>query len=360
MRRWFLVCVIAGCGSSGDVVVAPSEPLAATAGPPPPVTTLRETDRWARLAVPVAFAADGEQWIGARDRELVLYDGDREVQRLPVMVGGSDGALAPLPGGGWIAGARVLAADGSRRFDGWGWALKYGRFGSPKASAISPDGRVAIVYGADSPSTCLCDRDRGTAGSSAGALVRLSFDRERPDERVLAEHEHGIVYALAASPTAIAAMAGGDLLVWPATGDAAPTTAHLDGTTLENLAWATDRYLVGTRYVDPDRTDVVVLDRDAGWQPAWSWPIAGTPRDLKVRPGGAELAVAWANYRATDRVLRDDRKVGVFALDGTRRAELDTAGHPMSIAWSPRGDALLVSTVGTEEDEARVIRYAVR
>ena len=89
-----------------------------------------------------------------------------------VIVGGTDAALAPLPGGGWIAGARVLAADGTARFDGWSWAQRYGRFGSPKASAISPDGRIAIIDGADSPSTCLCDRDRGTAGSAAGALVR--------------------------------------------------------------------------------------------------------------------------------------------------------------------------------------------
>ncbi len=323
-----------------------------------PVADLRQTDRYAKLAVPVAFAADGERWIAADEHELVVYAGDREEARYPVMVGGTDDQLAPLPRGGWIAGARVLAADGSVRFDGWSWAHKYGRFGSPKASSISADGSVAIIHGADSPSTCLCDRDRGTGGGWDGALVRLSLDREQIVERVLSEHAARIDYQVAASPAAVAAWSWGELSVWPATGDAAPETAKLDGT-ISSLVWASERYLVAVRYIDTDREDIVVLDRDAAWQPAWTWAVPGHIRGLAVRPGTGELAILWTNYYATDRVYRDDRKLGVFALDGTRRVERDTGGYPSAVAWSPRGDALLVSTTGLSLPEAAVTRFAV-
>lgn len=350
-----VLVLVAACGADR----ATSE-LEAAPAPDAPVRALRQTHRWARFGSPVAFTADGARWIAASFPELVVYDGAREVARYPVPTGGTDSALAPLPGGGWIAGTRVLAADGTVRFDGWSWAHRYGRFGSPKASAISPDGRIAIIYGADSPSTCLCDRDRGTAGSSAGALVRVELGAERTTERVLAKHPSRVEYAVAAAPTAVAAAAGDALSVWPATGDAAPVTAAIPGGALRTLAWATDRYLVGTRTVDVDRTDVVVLDRDAGWQPAWTWSVPGWIKVLAIRPGGAEVAIAWTNYRATDRVLRDDRKVSVYALDGTRHAELDTKGYPESIAWSLQGDALLVATVGQQEADAAVLRYAVR
>jgi len=355
---WIAVAVlVVGCGSDGGAPAASATPREGSS--PRPVRGLKQVARYDRLAVPVAFAHDGKRWIGAVDRELVIYDGAREVGRMPVMVGGTDGALAPLPDGGWIAGARVLAADGTARFDGWSWANRYGRFGSPKASAISPDGHVAIIDGADSPSTCLCDRERGTAGSAAGALVRLTFDSERPAERVLLEHG-GRRFHVAASATAVAAVDGRALSVWPAAGDAPPATATLGVTDVQALAWAGDRYLVATSYVDMDRTDVVILDRDAGWQPAWTWSIPGQVRELRVRPGGREIAIAWNNYRATDRVLQDDRKVEVFALDGTRAASLDTAGYPESIAWSPKGDALLVAMVGNSPREQGVLRLAVR
>lgn len=355
---WFaLALLVVGCGGDGLAPTVGATPRDGSS--PRPVRGLKQVARYDRLAVPVAFAHDGKRWIGAVDRELVVYDGAREVGRMPVMVGGTDSALAPLPDGGWIAGARVLAADGTTRFDGWSWAHRYGRFGSPKASAISPDGHVAIIDGADSPSTCLCDRERGTAGSRAGALVRITFDSERPTERVLIEHA-GRRFEVAASATAVAALDGGDLSVWPAAGDAPPVTVALGLRDVQTLAWAGDRYLVATRFVDMDRTDVVVLDRDAGWQPAWTWSVPGTTREVRVRPGGRELAIAWTNYRATDRVLRDDRKVEVFALDGTRAASLDTPGSPMSIAWSPKGDALLVAMVGTSPREQGVLRLAVR
>ncbi|MBK9034885.1 MAG: hypothetical protein IPL61_27080 [Myxococcales bacterium] len=348
-----LVLALVGCGADGAL-------LPSASATPRPVKKLAQVARYQRLAVPVAFAQDGAQWIGAVDHDLVIYDGEREVRRMAVMVGGTDAALAPLPDGGWIAGARVLAADGAARFDGWGWAHRYGRFGSPKAAAISPDGRVAIVDGADSPSTCLCDQERGTGGGSSGALVRITIGSEQHGERVLAEHAGHREYKVAASSTAVAAIDGAELTVWPAQGDGPATTAALGLTGIKTLAWASDRYLVATRYVDLDRTDVVVLDRDLAWRPAWTWSVAGMVRDLKVRPGGAELAIAWTNYRATDRVLVDDRRVEVFALDGDRRASVDTIGSPASIAWSPRGDALLVATVGNAPREQAVLRFAAR
>lgn len=348
---------VAGCGGDGLSPSASATPREGSA--PRPARGLKQVARYDRLAVPVAFTHDGRGWIGAVDQQLVIYDGSREVRRMPVIVGGTDAALAPLPDGGWIAGARVLAADGTARFDGWSWAHRYGRFGSPKASAISPDGHVAIIDGADSPSTCLCDRDRGTAGSAAGALVRLTFASEQPTERVLLEHT-GQRFQVAASATAVAAVAGRTLSVWSAAGDAPPATAALGLHEVDSLAWAGDRYLVTTSYADLDRSDVVILDRDAGWKPAWTWSIPGMVRELRVRPGGGEVAIAWTNYRATDRVLRDDRQVEVFALDGTRHAAVTTAGAPMSIAWSPKGDALLVAMVGVTPREQGVLRFAVR
>lgn len=355
---WIAVAlVLAACGGDGLSSSASATPREGSA--PRPVRGLKQVARYDRLAVPVAFAHDGKRWIGAVDQQLVIFDGAREVRRMRVIVGGTDAALAPLPGGGWIAGARVLAADGTARFDGWSWAQRYGRFGSPKASAISPDGRIAIIDGADSPSTCLCDRDRGTAGSAAGALVRLTFASEQPTERVLLEHT-GQRFRVAASATAVAAVAGRTLSVWPAAGDAPPATAELGPREVDSLAWAGDRYLVTTSYADVDRSDVAILDRDAGWKPAWTWSIPGLVRELRVRPGGGEVAIAWTNYRATDRVLRDDRQVDVFALDGTRHAAVTTAGAPMSIAWSPKGDALLVAMVGVTPREQGVLRFAVR
>lgn len=265
----------------------------------------------------------------------------------------------PLAGGGWVEGASIFDRAGTELWNGYSWAHRYGRFGSPKAMAVSPGGRVAIVDGADSPSACLCDRERGTGGSRAGALVRLTFVEGRVVERVLVEHQ-GREWHVAASDRAVAAIEGLTLSVWPAAGDGAPTTVAIEAPTYGSLAWASDRYLVATRYVELERTDVVVLDRDAGWQAAWTFPIAGTLRDLAIRPGGRELAVAYDRYRATDRVWVDERKVAVFALDGTRKAELDTEGHPISVAWSPRGDVLIVGTGGSKPAELATIRYRYR
>lgn len=353
-----MMLVLVGCGSA-EPGAEPSTPgpIAGTPRPPSPVRALRETDRWSRIAVPVAFAADGERWIGAADYQLTVYAGDRQVAQFPGTVG-MDDQLAPLAGGGWIAGGQVLADDGTVRFAGWAKAQQYGRFSTTKAAAISPDARVGIFYAHDSPSTCLCDRDRGTGGSWDGGLARLSLDREDVAERMLADPVDRMDYAVAASTTAVVALSRDELSIWPATGDGPPTVVKLADPP-SALWFATDRYLVGKKYVDVNRDDIVVLDRDAGWQPVFTWTVPGTLRGLAIRPGTNELAIGWTNYHATTQVWRDDRKLGVFALDGTPRVVLDITQYPMSVAWSPRGDALLLSATGTKAEDAYVARFAV-
>ena len=299
--------------------------------------------------------------MGGADQALVEYEGAREVRRVSgsaSVVGGQ--LLRALPDGGWIAGASRLARDGSTSWSGYAWAQRYGRFGSPKAIAWSPDGAVAVVDGADSPSACLCDRERGTAGSSAGALVRLTFSSEgAPVERVLAEHAGSREYRLAVSRDWIAAAEGRSLTVWPTRGDGEATAVAIDGPGFSRLLWADERTLVATRYLDPERAQIIVLDRTRAYAPSADFEVAGQIADLAIRPGGAELAVALTRYRATDHVWYDERKVEVHSLDGTLRTRVDTAGYPSALAWSPRGDALLVATIGDEPERA-VLRYAVR
>ncbi len=360
MRRLLVLLALAACDGAMATSSSAAPGLAADPAGPRPTRHLRVAARYARLAVPIAVAHDGRRWLGAVGYELVTYDGEREVGRWPVPVVGHDAHLRRLTNGGWLAGTTILDRDGKAVFGGDGWAQRYGRFGSAKAMAVSPDGRIAIVDGADSPSACLCDRERGTAGGSDGALVRLTFVEGRVVERVLAEHGDRREYAVAASPTAIAAVDGLTLSVWPAAGDGPPVTATLTAPSLDSLAWAGDRFLIGTRYVGVDRTDIVVLDRDAGYQPVQAWPVDGLIRDLEVRPDGAEIAVAFTRYTATDHVWVDERRVAIFALDGTRRAQVDTDGYPGSLSWSPRGDALLVATTGNKPGDAAVIRYLTR
>ncbi len=362
MHRFVVILMaVWACGGaeptpSVTVAVAVADP---DDGPPRAVRGLVEQQRYARLAVPIGAALDGQRWMGAVDHDLVAYDGEREVRRLPNL--GARDLLRALPDGGWIAGARLLAADGTVRFDGYRWAHRYGRFGSPKAFGFSDDGRVAILDGADSPSTCLCDKARGRPGGSGGALVRLTFTSEAaPIERVLIEHDDRRDFTVAASSRWVAAVDRRALSVWPATGDDPPITATIDGPVLDRLVWASDRYLIATRYLELDLAEVLVLDREAGFAPTATWQVDGLIRDLALRPGTAELAVALTRYRATDVVHVDERRVEVYGLDGTRHARLDTRGYPASLAWSPRGDTLLVATTGQTPAEQAVIRYAAK
>lgn len=320
--------------------------------------------RWAVLALLVACDAGASPSTTAGDappdgaparvRRLV------EDSRWKEVGPGHDPRRTALAGGGWSEDAAVFDRDGAVVWSGHQWAQRYGRFGSAKAFAVSEDGRVIIADGADSPSACLCDRDRGTSGSSAGALVRLQLVEGRAVERVLEEHGESREYVVAASTTAVAAAHYRQLSVWPAHGDGPPVTVELDGPTFKTLAWAGDRYLVATRYVELDRTDVVVLDRDAGWKPRWTWPVAGTIHGVAVRPGGGELALAVTRYRATDVVHVDERWVAVLGLDGARHAARETVGYPTLISWSRSGDALLVATAGSRAGEQAVIRYRTR
>lgn len=326
---------------------------------------LRQTARWPVLASPISFTSDGAHWVGAVDNELVEHDRARAVRRWPVSARGYDDTILALPGGRWLAGRYVVERDGKVSWNGHSWGHRYGRFGSTKSLAVSLDGRVAIANGADSPSTCLCDRDRGTAGSNDGALVRLTFREGAIVERELRRHD-GERFQVAASLTTLAAISSATLELWPATGDAPATVVQLGhGHGLEHPQWIGDRYLLVRRFVAIDRTDLVVLDRERGFAPAWTWPVEGAVRAIAVRPavGGGEpgeLAIAFTNYRARATVEVDQRRVAIRALDGTVRAQVDTPGNPIALAWSPSGDALLVATNGTTRAEESVTRFAVR
>lgn len=263
-----------------------------------------------------------------------------------------------LAGGGYVEADTIYDRRGAVQFAGYAWAQRYGRFGSPKAMAVSPDGRVAIVNGADSPSACLCDRERGTGGSNDGAVVRIAFVEGRAVERELYAH-HGGEIAVAASPTTVAAVDGLTLRVWPASGDAAPVTVKLEAPALRTLAFAGERYLVGSRYVDLDHSELVVLDRAAGWRPVSTISVGGYPRGLAIRPGGDAVAVAFDRYRATDRVLVDERRVAVFGLDGTLRAQVELEGHPLGVAWAT-ASVLEVATSDTRAAEVIRFRYRTR
>src|SRR5262245_27902179 len=94
---------------------------------PKAISKLVEVERYARLAVPVAFTADGAHWVGGADYDLVEYDGEREVRRFQGSASVRGGhLLRALPDGGWIAGASRIAADGSTRWSGHAWAQQYG------------------------------------------------------------------------------------------------------------------------------------------------------------------------------------------------------------------------------------------
>ena len=104
------------------------------------------------------------------NRIAPTFEDDREVDRIQVGVAAQDDLFA-LPDGGWVAGARILAPDGTVRFDGHEYGQRFGMFGRAKAMAVSSDGAVAIVAGADSPSTCGRDCP---PGSSRTPLTRPS------------------------------------------------------------------------------------------------------------------------------------------------------------------------------------------
>ncbi|MBC8067144.1 MAG: hypothetical protein IAG13_02330 [Deltaproteobacteria bacterium] len=318
--------------------------------------------RWPVLAVQVAVAGDGRRWLGAVEHDLVLFDDGREAGRYRSL-GAAIGRLAPLPDGGWVAGARVLAPDGTVRFDGYAWGNRYGRFATAKAMAVSPDGSVAIVAAADSPSTCLRDKPCGRAGGRQGALVRLDLagvDRTTPPrERVLVEHDHRRDFVVAASNDAVAAIEGTSLSVWPAKGDDAPRTAAVAGDTVRTLDFAADGDLVGTRWVDPERSEIVVFDGGAGFATMVTVGIEGAIQAFAIHPTRDEIAVATVWYRARERVEIDEKRVEIHRKDGTRLVRLDVPGIPSSLAWAPAGDALLVAITSNDPALREVIRYRV-
>jgi sugar lactone lactonase YvrE len=51
--------------------------------------------------------------------------------------------------------------------------------------------------------------------------------------------------------------------------------------------------------------------------------------------------------------------VEIHRLDGTRVARVDVPDIPMSVAWSPDGDALLVAITSNDVGRREVIRYRV-
>jgi hypothetical protein len=340
------VLLVAGCtGPSVPADVEASTPHTATTAAP-----LVEDARWSMLAVPIAFASDGQRWVGGNERELVVYEDDREVDRIHVGVGLRDTVFA-LPDGGWVAGARILAPDRTVRFDGHAYSQRFGVFGSAKAMAVSADGAVAIVAGADSPSACGPDCP---PGSSRGALTRFTFGRGAPLERVLVEHDVGRRFEVAASSQWVAASEGKTLSVWPAGGDGPAAVVAVDD--LDRLLAIGDRWLVATRFVDAEHSEVIVLDRDASWARSAAWTVDGMIHALAARPTTNELAIATTWYRARTKVEVDEKRVELYALDGTRVARVDVERMPQALAWSPRGDVLLVGTTGTKAEEHTVLR----
>lgn len=321
------------------------------------VRGLAEESRAPLLAAEVAADVASGRWIAAGGQDLIVFERGREVARFPGLAIGAQ-PLAPLSGGGWVAGARILAADGTVRFDGHAWSSRYGRFAHAKAFAPTPDGRVAIIAGADSPSRCLRDRGCGSSGSHAGALVRLTFGEGAPVERVLIAHADRRDFTVAAGPDAIAAIDGAQLKVWPARGDGPPIAAPIAGHgAMRRLLWSGDRYLIAVRYVDPEHDEVLVFDRAAGFARARSFVARGHIVALAARPGASELALALTRYRATSKVEIDEKALEVVDFTGARRARVELGAHPLSVAWTPDGEALLAAV---SAPVAAVLRYAVK
>lgn len=345
--------------TAGSDGAAARRTIDAPKAPAPESPTGLEPDaRWHFAVTSIAAARDGRGWVGAGDGELVVHDGTRVVHRLPVAVDGAS-QLAVLPDGRWIAGPRVLDPDGSTRFDGHEWCNRVGRFGTCRAAAFSPDGTVAILAASDAPSTCLRDRDCGRAGSWRGVLARMMFGSEAatPSVRLLIEHEDRHDFVVAASERRVAAVDGRELSVWPAVGDDPPSTVTLEDAP-SRIAWVGDD-LVGTRWVDVEHSEVVVLDGDAGYARSARWTVEGRIDALAARPGAEEIAIGTTWLRVGTTVEIDEKRVEVHALDGTRRARIELEGWPTSLAWSPQGDALFVAIAANEPARPMVMRLVV-
>lgn len=313
---------------------------------------------WPFVVSPIGAARDGRGWIGAGSGELLVHDGAAVAHRFPLVVDGSS-QLAALPDGGWIAGPQVLDPDGRVRFDGHGWCNRVGRFGICQAAAFSSDGTVAILAASDSPSTCLRDRDCGSAGSWRGVLARMTFGSEpaAPTVRTLIEHEDRQDFVVAASERWVAAVDGRELWVWPAVGDDAPSTVTLEDAPSE-IAWVGDD-LVGTRWLDTEHSEVVVLDGRAGYARSARWTVEGRIDALAARPGTEEIAIGTTWYRARETVEVDDKRVEIWALDGTRTAHVELEGWPASLAWSPSGEALFVAMGANDPVLPMVMRFSL-
>ncbi|MEZ4399215.1 MAG: hypothetical protein R3B06_04305 [Kofleriaceae bacterium] len=325
MRSYVLALALAACGTGGPA------PGPSTAAGPRPVRSLVQVARYPRLAVPVAFAGDGVGWVGQAGYQVVLYRGDAEVRRVLI---------------GELATAEFLDADGAATFGGRAWGPRSGEFEFTGPASTSSDGRVGVVYEYNAPTACTCDHHGSDRHD--GQLVRFTGDGERTRAQVLARYPSGAELQVAAAPASVAAVAGRTLSVWPATGDAPAVEVELAVGSVQSLRWAGDRYLVAVQAVADEHDQVVVFDRDAGFAPRWTWQVDGSVRELRVRPDTDELALATA------------RGVTVVALDGARRATVTTTGTPASLAWSPRGDQLLVATTGAAAGAQAVLRFDVR
>lgn len=353
--RWAVwVVAMAACGDTAPT----TKPVSPDVVAPPAEMKLVEVARTPIVARSVAIALDGRRWMVAGDRDLVVFEGDRETARFTDRGVGAE-TIMPLTDGAWLAAGRILAADGAIRFDGNGWAHRIGRFGHVQAIAATPDGRVVIVAGADAPSTDLRDRDRGRPGSWKGVLARLTLDgtSSAPVQRVLVEHANRSDFQVAASATSLAAIGDGQLRVWSTAGDDAPITVALESaSSFRHVQWIGDRYLVATRYVDGEHDEVVVFDRDAKFART-SFVARGNIKAWAPRPGHRELALAISRYRATTTVEVDEKAIEIVDLAGTKRARVELRDYPVSVAWAPRGDALMVVE---SAPPGAVIRYAIR
>ena len=283
--------------------------------------------QWQRLAVPIGVAHDGKRWIGAVEHDLVVFDGEAEVNRFPVMAAGGD-RLAALPDGGWVAGARLLGADGGDpvRRPRVGQSLRPLR--QRAGDHVQPRRQRGDHRGRGAPRARALNRECGNAGSSRGALARLTFDRKNQDA---APAEREVDRARGASRLRGRGLKRGSPR-WRAEScrcgrrrKGAPRTATIDGDALATLAWAGNRHLVGTRTIDGEHTEIVVLDRKRGYAATAKWVVEGMIYALAVRPGGTDIAVGTSWYRAHTTVEVDEKRIELYGLDGTRRARASTS-----------------------------------